>query len=77
VSTRRDLTDPTTPLLTEAAIDAFRADGSDAWVTIDGRSRRVSDLLRVLARRVRSLEADRDAAADEFFGNRPRFGGAR
>lgn len=58
MSTRRDITDPTTPLLTEAAIDAFRADGSDAWVTIDGKSRRVSDLLRVLARRVQAMEAE-------------------
>lgn len=67
MSTRRDITDPTTPLLTEAAIDAFRADGADAWVTIGGKSRRVSDLLRVLARRVHALETDRavlELAAD-------------
>lgn len=56
MATKTDITEPT-PLLTEAEINAFRADGSDAWITIDGKQRRASDLLRMLVREVEGLEA--------------------
>lgn len=55
-----NIVDPTTPLVTEEMINTFREDGSDAWVTIKGKEFRASDLLRVLARRVKAVESERD-----------------